>query len=165
MIDEDEHITNVFWSDHAMQSDYAIFRDFVSFDTTYRTNNENRPLGAFLGVNHHRKSVIFGACLLFDKMAQTFIWLFQTFVECMNGKAPISLFTDQDSGMLAVIPSALPATHHFLCAWHISQNAMKNLGSLLANKDFKRDWNDLLFDPEIDDFEQSWSKMIDEHEL
>lgn len=44
MMDKDEHITNIFWSDHAMQNDYAIFGDFVSFDTTYKTKNEHRPL-------------------------------------------------------------------------------------------------------------------------
>ena len=58
-MDEDEHITNVFWSDHAMQSDYIVFGDFVSFDTTYRTNDEHRLLKVFVGVNHHKSSVVF----------------------------------------------------------------------------------------------------------
>ena len=103
MMDEDEHITNVFWSDHAMQRDYVVFGDFVSFDTTYRTNDEHRPLGVFVGVNHHSSSVVFGAYLLFDETTQTFRWLFEMFFECMNVKAFESLFTDQDIGTFLVV--------------------------------------------------------------
>ncbi|KAB1227311.1 Protein FAR1-RELATED SEQUENCE 5 [Morella rubra] len=34
MFDDDEQITNVFWSDHDMRNDYALLGNFVSFDTT-----------------------------------------------------------------------------------------------------------------------------------
>lgn len=67
MFDDDDCMTNVFWSDHDMRNDYALFGDFVSYGTTYRTNDKHRPLGAFVGVNHHREGVVFGACLLFDE--------------------------------------------------------------------------------------------------
>ncbi|KAB1203979.1 Protein FAR1-RELATED SEQUENCE 5 [Morella rubra] len=165
MLDDDEQISNVFWCDRSMQNDFALFWDFVLFDTTYMTNSEHRPLGAFLGVNNHRELVVFGACLLFDETIQSFKWLFETFVECMEGKTPQSLFTDQDAEMLAAIPTALPDTHHFLCVWQINQYALKNLGSLFDNRDFKKDWNKLLFDNDVDDFDLVWSKMIDDHDL
>ncbi|GAA0166748.1 hypothetical protein LIER_40249 [Lithospermum erythrorhizon] len=38
-LDEDDLITNIFWSDAFMQYDYACFGDAVSHDTTFRTNN------------------------------------------------------------------------------------------------------------------------------
>ncbi|CAN0878915.1 Protein FAR1-RELATED SEQUENCE 5 [Linum grandiflorum] len=41
----DGEILSVFWADGRMRSDYASFGDAVSFDTTYRTNRECRPLG------------------------------------------------------------------------------------------------------------------------
>ena len=44
-VDEFEAITSIFWADSGMISDYALFGDFVSFDTTYRTNQAHRPLG------------------------------------------------------------------------------------------------------------------------
>ncbi|KAL7258174.1 hypothetical protein ACSBR1_004317 [Camellia fascicularis] len=39
-LDVDEMITNIFWADHQMITDFGIFGDVVSFDTTFRTNKE-----------------------------------------------------------------------------------------------------------------------------
>jgi len=40
--------------------DYVYFGDVVCFHTTYRTNKNFAP---FVGFNHHRESVLFGAAL------------------------------------------------------------------------------------------------------
>ncbi|XP_028126050.1 protein FAR1-RELATED SEQUENCE 5-like [Camellia sinensis] len=58
-LDCDEQISNVFWADAQMIMDYAQFGDVVTFDTTYKLNNEHRPFGSFVGFNHHRETVIF----------------------------------------------------------------------------------------------------------
>jgi len=44
-VDAAEDIANIFWADGIMQLDYSLFGDVISFDTTYRTNNQYRPLG------------------------------------------------------------------------------------------------------------------------
>jgi len=49
-----------------MLTDYAYFGDVVSFDTTFGTNRESRPFGVFVGFNHFRETVIFGAVLMYD---------------------------------------------------------------------------------------------------
>lgn len=41
-------ITNIFWADGKMQIDYEHFGDVVSFDISYRKNEENRPFGLFI---------------------------------------------------------------------------------------------------------------------
>ncbi|KAK3225264.1 hypothetical protein Dsin_005126 [Dipteronia sinensis] len=63
-LDNEEHITNIFWEDAEMIMDYGHFGNVVSFDTTYKTNKENRPFGVFVGLNHHRETVIFVASLI-----------------------------------------------------------------------------------------------------
>ena len=63
------------------------------------------PLGVFVGVNHHGEQIVFGACLLYSEKTVSFEWIFQTFLQCMNGKAPQSLFITQDAVMLATIIS------------------------------------------------------------
>lgn len=85
-VDEDDLITNIFWANGQMIADYVYFGDVVFFDTTYRTNKEERPFALFVDVNHHRQSVVFGASFLYDETAETFKCLFQTFEEAMNGK-------------------------------------------------------------------------------
>ncbi|WVZ59699.1 hypothetical protein U9M48_009809 [Paspalum notatum var. saurae] len=66
-MDCEEKIASIFWADARMVLDYAHFGDVVSFDTTFGTNNESRPFGVFVGFNHFRETVIFGAALMQEK--------------------------------------------------------------------------------------------------
>jgi len=49
-MDVEEKITNIFWADAQMINDYGYFGDVVTFDTTYKTNKDYRPLGVFVGL-------------------------------------------------------------------------------------------------------------------
>lgn len=77
-----------------MITDYALFGDVITFDTTYCTNKESRPLGVFCGFNHHRETVIFGATLLYDEAVESFKWLFDSFLVAHKQKNPRTIFTD-----------------------------------------------------------------------
>jgi hypothetical protein len=59
-MDVEEQITNIFWADAQMINDYGYFGDVVTFDTTYKTNKDYRPLGVFVGLNNHRQTVFLG---------------------------------------------------------------------------------------------------------
>ncbi|KAG8372478.1 hypothetical protein BUALT_Bualt12G0070300 [Buddleja alternifolia] len=72
-VDEDDLIANILWADAQMMADYAHFGDVVSFDTTYRKNKEGRPFALFVGVNHHKQTIVFGAALLYDETSSTFM--------------------------------------------------------------------------------------------
>ena len=87
-LDEDDMITNIFWVDSRSVSDYRLFEDVVCFDTTYRTNEYGRPFAPFVGVNHHKQTIVFGAALLYDETEKSFKWLFETFLATMFGKQP-----------------------------------------------------------------------------
>ena len=141
-LDASKQITNIFWTDAQMIIDYNLFGDVVSFDTTYRTNKEYRPLAIFVGFNHHRETVIFGAALLYDVTIEAFQWLFETFFEAMSGKKPNTIFTDQDPAMAKAISLVMPNTYHRLCKWHLMQNALKHVGHLFKGEsEFRSDFN------------------------
>lgn len=59
-LDNEEMITNILRADVKIIIDYGHFGDVVSFDTTYKTNNASRPFAVFVGLNHHRETVVFG---------------------------------------------------------------------------------------------------------
>ncbi|KAM3189162.1 hypothetical protein ACQJBY_067846 [Aegilops geniculata] len=107
--------------------DYAHFGDVIAFDTTFGTNKEYRPFGVFVGFNHFRETVIFGAALLFDETRGSFKWLFEAFVEAHNGKQPRAIFTDQDTAMGLAVGDVFTQAWHGLCTNHIMQNAVKHL--------------------------------------
>ncbi|GAA0148060.1 hypothetical protein LIER_42981 [Lithospermum erythrorhizon] len=94
-LDDERRIHSVFWTDAVMISNYTKFGDFVSFDTTYRTNDTARPLGIFVGFNHHKCTTIFGAALMYDETGKYFKWLFETFLKCVNHIFSKTLMTYQ----------------------------------------------------------------------
>ncbi|KAL6563674.1 hypothetical protein OROGR_002633 [Orobanche gracilis] len=166
-VDEDDLITNIFWADGQMMADYMYFGDVVCFDTTYRKNKEDRPFGLFVGVNHHRQTVVFGAAFLYDETAETFKWLFATFEEAMNGRKPETIFTDQDAAMAKALEEVWHGTYHRLCIWHIYQNAAKNL-SYIFNKfsDFVQVFKNCIYSHEVEeDFLKAWDNMLVKYEL
>ncbi|XP_059635392.1 protein FAR1-RELATED SEQUENCE 5-like [Cornus florida] len=98
-LDTEQMITNIFWSDCRMIIDYGQFGDVISFDTTYKVVHGNRRFVIFLGMNHHRETAMFGVALMYDETADSFVWLFETFLKAMGGKAPKTIITDQDAAM------------------------------------------------------------------
>ena len=117
-----------------MITDYSHFDDVITFDTMYGTNRDAKPLGVFLGLNHHRETVVFVGALLYDETIESFVWLFETFLEAMSKKKSITVFTDQEAAMSVAIKVVMPKTYHVLCSWHMWQNAKKHLGHLLKSE-------------------------------
>lgn len=62
-----------------MIKDYAHFGDVMTFDTTFGTNEEYMPVGVFVGFNHFRETIVFGASLLYDETFDSFKSLFRDF--------------------------------------------------------------------------------------
>jgi len=84
-MDCEEQIANIFWVDAKMIMDYAHFGDVVSFDTTFGIDKESQLFGVFVGFNHFRETVVFGAALMYDETFESFKWLFETFLKAHNG--------------------------------------------------------------------------------
>ena len=116
---EDGRICNFFWADGQAIADYACFGDVMCVDTTFQTNKPEMPFAPILGTNHHRQTIIFGAALLFDESANSFVWVFRNVFKAMSGKQPVTIFTDQRAAMEKAIklvfsklkPSPLPMAH------------------------------------------------------
>eukprot|EP00268_Persea_americana_P048001 TRINITY_DN5037_c1_g1_i3.p1 TRINITY_DN5037_c1_g1~~TRINITY_DN5037_c1_g1_i3.p1 ORF type:complete len:852 (-),score=138.98 TRINITY_DN5037_c1_g1_i3:305-2860(-) len=166
-VDIDDCITNIFWADGGMLIDYEHFGDVVCFDTTYRTNGYSRPFAPFIGINHHKQIVMFGAALLFDETAESFGWLFRTFCDAMGGKKPQTILTDEDKIMSTAIEEEFPGTVHRICAWHIFQNALEHLNHVFHDsKSFYDDFSKCMYDyDEEEDFLAAWDKMLEQYEL
>lgn len=96
---EDGRICSFFWTDGQAIVDYACFGDVLSIDTTFQTNNSKMPFAPIIGTNHHRQTILFGATLLFNESADSFVWLFRNFLKAMSGKQPETIFTDQCAAM------------------------------------------------------------------
>ncbi|XP_073363251.1 protein FAR-RED IMPAIRED RESPONSE 1-like [Aegilops tauschii subsp. strangulata] len=79
-LDESDRVKNIFWVNASCRGAYQDFGDCVMFDTTYKTNKYQMPLGVFVGTNNHLQTTFFGFALIRDEDADSFRWLFKTFL-------------------------------------------------------------------------------------
>ena len=107
--------------------DYAAFGDVIVFDSTYKTNRYNLPLVPFVGVNHHKRTIVFGCGIISHENTNSFEWLLRTFSDANIQKHPISVITDGDLAMQRAIRIVWLNSSHRLCGWHIEQNLVRNV--------------------------------------
>ncbi|XP_065871093.1 protein FAR1-RELATED SEQUENCE 5-like [Euphorbia lathyris] len=164
-VDQENRINNYFWRDGRSRMDYDSFGDVLVLDTTYRLDKYNLLCASFMGVNHHRQNVMFGCALLLNATTTSYIWLFESFLESMGGKAPQTIFTNEDQEIENAIALVFPRSCHRLCIWHILQNASLYLGSLDSNSEFRHLFYKMLQKCESEEeFDKIWNQMRDSFE-
>ena len=70
--DKDGHLRNIFWADSQSRIDYVAFGGVVVFDSTYRSNKYRLPFVPFVGLNHHRNTILFGVGLVSDETVASY---------------------------------------------------------------------------------------------
>ena len=86
------------------------------------------PFAHFVGVNHHGQSILFGCGLISGKDVETYVWLFKSWLACMDGHPPKSIITDQCRSMQVAVATVFPESYHRLCLWHIMKKIPKKFG-------------------------------------
>ncbi|CAO2034124.1 unnamed protein product [Urochloa humidicola] len=132
--DEDSTIRSIFWTDARARLDYALYGDFVHFNTTYRTNAYQMPFASLIGINGHGKRTVFGWALLENDEAETFSWLFRTFLDVMDGKKPSIIMTHQDSAVQKSVAEVFPTVFHRFSMWHVMREAAAECGGFMFNR-------------------------------
>nr|XP_009596355.1 protein FAR1-RELATED SEQUENCE 11-like [Nicotiana tomentosiformis] len=133
-VDGCQRVENVIWAFRDYIRAYEVFGDVVIFDTTYRLNRYEMPLGVWIGVDNHGNSIFFCVCVLLrNKKAFSFSWALKSFVLLMNGKHPQTILTDQDLGLIEAIANELP---HFKHAFLLYE-----LGNI---EEFEHQWDGLI---------------------
>jgi zinc finger SWIM domain-containing protein 3 len=111
------------------------------------------PFAPLLGVNRPKQTIIFGAGLLYDESAESFKWLFTSFLEVISDKHPETIFTDQCATIISALLAVFPHTNHCLCLWNLYQNAAKHLSYMISDhldsflnsrSVYMKRWNELL---------------------
>ncbi|KAK9288790.1 hypothetical protein L1049_017255 [Liquidambar formosana] len=111
-LNEYHRIRNLCWVDARSRATYEYFGDVVTFDTIYLTNRYEMPFAPFVGVNHNGHSVFLGCGLLSNEDVETFVWLFEAWLECMGSCALKAIITDQCKAMGKAIEIVFPNARH-----------------------------------------------------
>ncbi|KAK8576734.1 hypothetical protein V6N13_015167 [Hibiscus sabdariffa] len=156
-------LRNVFWIDSRSRAAYGYFGDVVAVDTTCLSNKYQIPLVAFVGVNHHGQSILFGCGLLGDDTFETYVWLFRAWLTCMSGRPPQTIITDHCRAMQNAISEVFPRAHHRLHLSHVMQSILENLGELQESGVFQMILNRTVYETIMDFFVLCTRKGSDGH--
>jgi len=166
-LDDEQRLKHIFWADGISRKNYALYGDVVSFDTTYDTNRYKMIFAPFTGIDNHRHCVTFGAAFLGDEKSESFIWLFEKFLEAMSSHKPVCIITDQDLAMKVAIQKVFDTSTHRLCMWHIMKKLSEKVGcSLNADSNFNARFKSCVYNSETTmEFEMNWHAIIEEFGL
>ncbi|XP_042962396.1 protein FAR1-RELATED SEQUENCE 5-like [Carya illinoinensis] len=154
-------------ADPRSRAAYQYFGDVVTFDTTYLTNRYGIPFAPFVGVNHHGQSILLGSRLVSSEDTETFAWLFETWLQCMDGNAAKAIIIDQDRAIKNAIAIVFPNTRHRFCLWHILKKVPEKLGSYGSYKTgMKNALMKCVYDSQQpDEFEKCWDELLTTYNL
>ncbi|XP_021834920.2 protein FAR-RED IMPAIRED RESPONSE 1-like [Spinacia oleracea] len=124
------------------------------------------PFANFVGVNHHGQSILLGCALVSRENSDTFEWIFSHWLECMGGKAPIGILTDQDAAIRKALRSTMSQTVHRWCLWHITQKFCRKLGKNEEYQELKEDLEHAIYDSlDAEEFEMNWATVMERYNL
>jgi len=146
----------------------VFFGEMVSIDATYNTNKYDMKFVPITGVDSHKRCVILGAGLISNEDVESFVWLFNAYLESSNGCHPTVIISDQDPAMKVAIQEVFPNTKHRLCMWHIMKKLREKVSAFLwQHKEFKKEFNACVWNNYLDreGFEAQWETVMDTYEL
>ncbi|XP_076951169.1 protein FAR1-RELATED SEQUENCE 5-like [Bidens hawaiensis] len=154
------------YKDGRSRDSYIKFADVVVFDVTYMTNKFMMPFAPFVGVNHHRQSMLFAGALLENEKQETFEWLFQNFLKCMFDKHPLAIITDQDKAIENAIKKVFPKTRHRFCSWHIKKHQIEHLRALTVRyNDIEEPYKQWIKSNTVEEFENHWEFLCSRYQF
>jgi len=83
-LDVDDTLKHVFWAYGIARFNYSLYGDVLSFDTTYDIKRYKMIFASFTRLDNHRSCVSFGATFLNDEKSESFMWLFDKFLDAMK---------------------------------------------------------------------------------
>ncbi|KAJ3682653.1 hypothetical protein LUZ60_015226 [Juncus effusus] len=165
-MDEEGRLKNVCWADARSRSAYKHFGDVVSFDTVYLTDRYVMPLVAFLGINHHGQFVLLGCGLIGDETVESYTWLFNKWLRCMDDKPPDAIITSHTPAISQAAAAAFPAARRRYNLWHVMRDLPDMSGRPEDKETVSLRFKKVVYDTLTTvDFEKEWMDMFKQYNL
>ncbi|XP_021751731.1 protein FAR-RED IMPAIRED RESPONSE 1-like [Chenopodium quinoa] len=165
-LDEFGRLKDVLCVDARSRAAYEYFGDVVCFDATYLTNQYELPFVNFVGVNHHGQSILLGCALVSRETTETYKWVFQQWLACMENRAPVAILTDQAALMRNAVAQTMPTARHRWCIWYIVKKFSEKLGKCKGFKDFKSPLKAIIYESfTVEEFDRRWCECMKKFSL
>uniref|UniRef100_A0A0A9DMK7 Protein FAR1-RELATED SEQUENCE n=1 Tax=Arundo donax TaxID=35708 RepID=A0A0A9DMK7_ARUDO len=160
-MNEQGQLRNVFWADAKSRSSYNYFGDVVAINVTNFSDQYDMQFVSFVGTNHHAQPVLLGCGLLAGRSLGAYVWLFDTWLRCMNAKPPHSIITNYCHDVAIAIRKVFPTSRHRFCLWHILNELPEKLEEMEKKDEVISTFSTLAYDSVTrPDFDKEWQEMI-----
>ncbi|KAF2296910.1 hypothetical protein GH714_012174 [Hevea brasiliensis] len=124
------------------------------------------PFVTIVGVNNHGQSILLECALISREDANTFKWLFTTWLEAIGDVHPNAILTNQCESMRKAIREVMPNTRHIFCLWHILCKVPKKFKGVIDYDSICLEFKAVIYDSlTIEMFERNWNEFVVKHEL
>lgn len=160
-LNDDGHLQNVFWIDGRSRASCGYFSDVIYIDNTCLSNKYDIPLVAFVGNNHHGKSILLGCGLLAGETTESYIWLFKTWLSCLSGSCPQTIITDRCKVVQSALAEVFPTAHLRFSLSHIMKKIPEKLGGLHNYDATRKALVKAVYESlKVIEFEAAWGCMV-----
>lgn len=165
-MNEQGQLRNVFWADAKSRSSYNYFGDVVAINVTNFSDQYDMQFVSFVGTNHHAQPVLLGCGLLAGRSLGAYVWLFGTWLRCMNAKPPHSIITNYCHDVAIAIKKVFPNARHRFCLAHILSELPEKLEEMENKEEVISAFTTLAYDyVTTDDFDKEWQDTIQHFHL
>ncbi|KAM3364597.1 hypothetical protein ACQJBY_014757 [Aegilops geniculata] len=161
-VDAAGRLKRLFWADADVRiSGCGRCDDVVVIDTALGTNRYGAAFVPFLGMNHHRRSVLLGCAVLADQSPDSYVWLLRAFAMSMGQERPKSVITDGGDALVHAVETVLPLSNHRICSCHLEEGVREHLGGWSAQDGFRSLMSEDGCSPA--EFEGRWRSLVASH--
>ncbi|KAK9676577.1 hypothetical protein RND81_11G086400 [Saponaria officinalis] len=122
----------------------------------------------FTCIDNHKTSVTFACALLSNEDEESFVWVFEKFMDAMGRKEPHIIIIDQDPAIRNAVSTVLKMARHRFCLWHIMKKVADKINIITRKEtDFLSRLNGVVWNQDLEptEFEIKWNEVISEFGL
>ncbi|XP_016484197.1 protein FAR-RED IMPAIRED RESPONSE 1-like [Nicotiana tabacum] len=124
------------------------------------------PCATFVGINHHRQSILLGCAFMSHEDIDSYKLVFRTWLEAMGNVHPDAIITDQYQSIKVAIAEVMPNTIHRYCICHIFSKLPLYLSGVRPSKIARGEFKSMVLDSiTIEVFERKWTEYIARYNL
>ncbi|XP_051216161.1 protein FAR1-RELATED SEQUENCE 6 [Lolium perenne] len=165
-MNEQGQLRNVFWADAKSRSSYNYFGDVVSINITNFSDQYDIQFVSFVGANHHAQPVLLGCGLLAGRSLGAYVWLFDTWLRCMNATPPPAIITNYCHDVAIAVKKVFPNARHRFCLRHILNELTEKLDGMEKKDGMITTFSTLSYDSvTMPDFDKEWQEMTQQFHL
>ncbi|EEE67217.1 protein FAR1-RELATED SEQUENCE 6 isoform X1 [Oryza sativa Japonica Group] len=165
-MNEQGQLRNVFWADAKSRSSYNYFGDVVAINVRNFSDQYEIQFVSFVGTNHHAQQVLLGCGLLAGRSLGAYVWLFDTWVRCMNSTPPPSVITNYCHDVAIAVKKVFPNARYRFCLLDILNELPEKLEETEKKDEIVSAFSSLAFDSiTMPDFDKDWQEMVEQFHL